>query len=66
MPFLGVLQSLTAQPCAEALLCPVSSSKDQHESVCPGRQSASLGALVEPRTQGADLFLVSSLPFSDR
>lgn len=62
---LGVLQPVTAQPCAAALLGPVSTSKDQHGSVCPGGCSPDLNALVEPRNHVDDSFLVSFLPLSD-
>lgn len=62
---LGVLQSVTAQPCAAALLGPGSPSKDQHGSVCPAGCSPDLDALVEPGTQVDDSFLVSFLPLSD-
>lgn len=65
MLLLGVLQPVTAQPCAAALLIPVSPRKDQHGSVCPGGYSPDLDALVEPRTQVDDSFLVSLLPLSD-
>lgn len=65
MLLLGVLQPVTAQPCAAALLSPVSPSKDQRGSVCPGGYSPDLDALVEPRIQVHDSFLVSFLLLSD-
>lgn len=65
MILLGLLQPVTAQPCAAALLSPVSPSKDQCGSVCPGGCSPDLNALVEPRTHVDDSFLVSFLPLSD-